>query len=79
MKISTWYNPTLDKYYTEYRQTLTDYDLGHINNRGHILISNIYFYKNRVFFDRGAQEKYINRICAKNRVKKKLIDFINKL
>lgn len=50
-----------------------------INKQGHILIGYIYFYKGRVFFDRGAQEKYINCICAENRVKKKLIDLIKKL
>lgn len=79
MRIRTWYNTTTNKYYTDYNQFLTDYDTGYINNRGHILISNVYFYKGRLFFDRGAQEKYINRISAKNRVKKKLMDFINKL
>lgn len=79
MKIRTWYNTTLEKYVTDYSQPILDYDYGYINKQGHILIGNIYFYKGRVFFDRGAREKYINRICAKNRVKKKLIDFIKKL
>ncbi len=79
MRIRTWYNPTSNKYYTDYNQFITEFDEGYINNRGHILINNIYFYDNRVFFDRGAHEKYIDRICAKNRAKNYLINFIKKL
>lgn len=81
MKITTWYNPTLDKYITEYRQFILVYEPGYINNQGHILIGNTFFYDKKVFFDREARENYfIGKIkSAKNRVKKKLINFIDKL
>ncbi len=79
MKIRTWYNTTQDKYYTDYTQPVLDYKEGYINKQGHILMSNVYFFDNKVFFSREARENYINRKSAKNRVKKKIINFINKL
>lgn len=81
MKISTWYNTTQEKYLTEYRQFILDHDSGYINNQGHILISTIYFFDNKVFFEREAREKYIYKkiYSAKQRVKRKIINFIKKL
>lgn len=79
MKIRTWYNTTLDKYVTDYSQPILDYDYGYINKQGHILIGSVYFYDDKVFFSREAREKQYQKLCAKNRVKKKLIDFIKKL
>lgn len=81
MRISTWYNTTQDKYSTEYRQFILDRDPGYVNKQGHILIATIYFYDNKVFFDREAQEKYFYKkiYSAKQRVKKKIIKFIEKL
>lgn len=81
MRISTWYNTTQNKYSTEYRQFILDHDPGHINKQGHILISTVYFYDKKFFFDREAQEKYFYKkiYSAKQRVKKKIIKFIEKL
>lgn len=79
MKIRTWYNTTQDKYYTDYTQPILDYKEGFVNKRGHILMSNIYFFDNKVFFDSEALEKYFEKKSLKNRVKKKLINFIKKL
>lgn len=81
MKITTWYNPTLDKYTTEYRQFLLNYKPGYVNNRGHILIGNTFFYDNKIFFNSEARENYfVGKITsAKRRVKNKLIKFIEKL
>lgn len=79
MKIRTWYNTTQDKYYTDYRQPILDYEPGHINGQGHILISNIYFFDNKVFFSREARENFIDRRALKNKVKNRIIDFIKKI
>lgn len=81
MKIRTWYNTTQDKYFTDYTQPVLDYDYGYVNKQGHILISNTYFYNNKVFHGREAREKYFNKNIhgVKNRVKRKLINFIKKL
>ncbi len=79
MKIRTWYNTTQDKYHTDYTQPVLDYKEDYVNKQGHILMSNIYFFDNKVFFSCEARENYINRKSAKNRVKKKIINFINKL
>lgn len=81
MKIRTWYNTTQDKYYTDYTQPVLDYEEGYLNKQGHILISNTYFYDNKVFHGREAREKYIYKkiYSAKNKVKNKIINFIKKL
>ena len=87
MKISTWYNSTQNKYYTEYRQIVSTHDSGYVNNQGHILIGYTFFYRDtfyngdKVFFSREAQEKfYQNRFrCAKKRVIRKIIKFLQKL
>lgn len=79
MKIRTWYNTTQDKYFTDYTQPVLDYEEGYVNKQGHILMSNIYFFDNKVFFSREAREKYFEKKSLKNRVKKNLIDFIKKL
>lgn len=81
MRIRTWYNLTQEKYKTDYSQGLLDKKVGYINKQGHILIGNTYFFKDKVFHNSEAREKYFERRIhrAKNRVKKKLINFINKL
>lgn len=81
MKIRTWYNTTQDKYFTDYTQPILDYEEGFVNKQGHILMSNIYFFDNKVFYNSEAREKYIEKKIygAKSRVKKKIINFINKL
>jgi len=81
MKITTWYNTTQDKYSTEYRQFILDYDPGYVNKQGHILIGNTYFFDKKVFFNREAREDYfIGKLkSAKRRVKDKIINFIDKL
>lgn len=79
--ITTWYNPGLDKYFTEYRQFILVHDCGYVNSRGHILIGNTFFYDKKVFFNREAQENYfVGKITsAKTKLKKKLINFIKRL
>ncbi|MEE0699846.1 MAG: hypothetical protein U0M66_04595 [Bacilli bacterium] len=81
MKIITWYNPTLDKYKTEYRQFVLDYEVGYIDNRGHILISTVYFFDDKIFHDREALDRYIDKKIygAKNRAKNKFLNFVKKL
>lgn len=81
MRITTWYNTTQDKYCTEYRQFILVYEPGYINNQGHILIGYTFFYDKKVFFNREARENYfIKKITsAKQRVKRKIIKFIEKL
>lgn len=81
MRITTWYNTTQNKYCTEYRQFILVYDPGYVNNQGHILIGNTFFYDKKVFFNREARENYfISKYkSAKQRVKNKLIKFIEKL
>lgn len=81
MKIRTWYNTTLDKYFTDYSQPILDYKVGYINGQGHILIACVYFHKDKVFYTSEAAERYFyKRVHGfKYRVKKKLIDFIKKL
>lgn len=81
MKIRTWYNTTQDKYFTDYTQQILDYKLGYINKQGHILVSTVYFMHGKVFYSSEALENFINKrnTSAKNRVKKKIINFINKL
>lgn len=81
MRITTWYNPTLDKYTTEYRQFILVYEPGYINNQGHILIGNTFFYDKKVFFNREARENYFisKYTSAKERVKKIIINLVEKL
>lgn len=81
MKIRTWYNTTQDKYHTDYSQQILDYKLGYINKQGHILVSTVYFMHDKVFYSSEALENFINKrnTSAKNRVKKKIINFIKKL
>ncbi len=81
IKIRTWYNTTQDKYFTDYTQQILDYKLGYINKQGHILVSTVYFFDDKVFYSSEALESFIKKrnLSVKNRVKKKIIKFINKL
>lgn len=81
MKISTWYNTTQNKYYTEYRQIVSTHDSGYINNQGHMLIGYTFFYIDKVFYSREALEKFYQNkfVCAKKRVIRKIIKFLQKL
>lgn len=81
MRIRTWYNLTQEKYKTDYLQGVLDKKEGYINKQNHLLIGNMYFYDHKVFHSSEAREKYFSKKIhsAKNRLKKKLIKFIQKI